>query len=228
MRIAVRADIVGANRYLQALSANQVPVPMSYAIYQVAFHGMKALRDEMRQQLDRPTPFVVRQTYYTKSTKRDLRAELGAVREDPIGKSRIGMAELLQQQFAGGTRVQTGFERAMGRAGFITSNERLVAGNDFPRNAYGNISQGVYQKVLSQLQAQFDPAQNATKSKRSKAKRKVQGYFWSYGDYLPRGVYQRKARSILPVFIVVKTAHYKRVISIETVVQRVIDKLGFL
>jgi hypothetical protein len=146
----------------------------------------------------------------------------------PGGKQPYSAAELLTQEFSGGGRIQKRLERLFTRVGLISSNEYLVPGAGAQLDMYGNMSRGQVQKITSQMYADLDQWKWKSDSRRSRKKRVASAYFWSRGGRLARGVWARynfaHGSAIKPVLLVVSHVHYRKLIDMQKIGDRVVDR----
>lgn len=128
---------------------------------QLAFAGVLALtrtaqrvkeaeRHEIADVFDRPTPYTLDALYVRPATRARPEALVGV--KDAFG-TRSGRAPIayLRWQITGGLRTQTAFEKALVRGGAMRSEDRAVPGKAARLDAYGNLSRGQIQQILSQL-----------------------------------------------------------------------------
>lgn len=225
MLIDVRHNLPEVKAVLQG-QQRQIPFALSVGINWTA----QAVRDdeqkEMRAVFDRPTDYTLRSLYLKPSTKTNLKATVWVKDTDrPF--------HYLLPQIHGGDRPQKRMEYMLTRAGFMRRDERAVPGSGARLDAFGNVSRGQIQQVVSQLRAFYlaGAGQNASASKRSRAKRLSEAYFVSTGagthptgghswingrkaQHLPRGIWVRRSfgtlgTSIKPVFLFVPRATYR-------------------
>ena len=149
----------------------RMPAELAKALTFTGERVKAAEKAAIRSSFDRPTPRTVNAVYLKAATAQKLEAEVLVVGElSGAGKGfgKITPAKYLMPHIAGGARALKGTEIALRRAGAIGPNQWLVIAANAPKNAYGNLSQGWYQKIISAFSARFDPAQNKTGSRRSR------------------------------------------------------------
>jgi hypothetical protein len=220
--ISVKVDgLDRVMRGLDAMAARQVPFAAAVALTRTAKRVQQETVEEMRRRFDRPTPFTLKSIYMRPAKKSDLTAMVW-LKDQPAGKSRLSMAEIIGHQFTGGSRIAKPIEFWLARAGLISPSERVVPGAAARLDQYGNMSRGQVQQILSQLKIGPDPAQWATKSARSRRHVRQAGeLFWSRGGHLPRGVWMRQGRHVRPVLIVVSGTSYRRRIDLQRIGKQV-------
>jgi hypothetical protein len=191
------------------------------ALTRTAQDVKRDLVKEMAKVFDRPTRFTLNSLYLKPATKADLTARVWL--KDEYGTQ----PNYLLPQIEGGNRVQKRFEVLLRQRGLLADSERTVPGAGAKLDGNGNMSRGQIVQIISQLGA-FNLAgasQNATGSKRSKAKRAKGSYFyarrgeartgrgsWKQGlkvQHLPTGIYLKTAEGIKPVLIFVHGAKYR-------------------
>jgi len=175
------------------------------ALTRSAKAAQKEIQEEMKRVWDRPTPWTLKATRVRPATKKNLTAEV--LLKDEAFKGRPADKQLHHQVY-GGKRELKQSERLLVSAGYLKRGEILVPAAGAKLNKYGNMSRGQMQQILSGLRAQHDQYQNATSTSRGNTR----GYFWSSGSrragHLPRGVWLRRARGIIPVMLAVRSPSY--------------------
>lgn len=221
--ISVKHNIGDAIALLDSTYRKQVPFATAKALTKVAQLGQAAVIQAMTTQFDRPTPFTLKSLFIKPATKLSLQAAV-YLKDRPAGKNPNSLADLLNQEFAGGGRIRKRLELYLQRAGYISGNEFVAPGAAAKLDQYGNMSSGQIQQILSQLKASPDAGAYSTKSTRSRRNVKKAGeYFWSRGGRLPRGVWLRAGESVRPILLVISTPQYRQRIDMAKIVQKVID-----
>lgn len=211
----------------------QVRFATAVALTRTAGIAKREVVDAMRKNFDRPTPYTLRSIFTKRATALKLEAS-AYVKDDYIGGGQnLSTAELLKHQFSGGKREAKRSEWRFRQAGLMSGNEFLVPAKAAKLDAYGNVSKGQMQQIMSQVRVGLDPYAYASKSKRSQRNQTKAGeYFWSHGSTrghngnLPRGVWLRKngGRFLQPVLLVVKAPNYRRRIDLDKIRQLVITR----
>lgn len=222
--IDIKHNLTQTINLLESNVAKQVKFATAVALTKTAKATQDVVIEEMKRVFDRPTPFTLKSLYIKAATKQSLSAKV-YLKNIPFGKNPNALSELLEQEFSGGTRLRKRMEKAFERNGYISNSEYLVPGSAAKLDSYGNLSRGQAQQVMSQLQVNFDAAQNKTSSLRSKRSVKKAGeLFWSKGGRLHRGVWMRDGRSVKPILLAISAPHYKRLINLPVITQKVIDQ----
>lgn len=215
--------------------ASQIPFATAMALTRTAQDARTNVRNEMRRVFDRPTPFTMNAIYMRPATKQRLYSEVWV-------KSWPNQPHYLEPQIDGGARPLKRFEKILVDAGYMTAQERAVPGAGAQLDRFGNVSRGQIIKIISQLKAHRTAGsdQNATDSRRSRAKRATEQYFasrgpgsargghaWKNGNksqHLPRGIYVRRVftwgTAIKPVFIFVDRTNYRARLQMKQIIEQ--------
>lgn len=223
-----------------AHDAKQAGFALVVALTRTARDIKPAEIEEMRSVFDRPTRYTLNSVYVDPATKAKPEARVWL-------KDGDRPTHYLVPQIAGGGRPLKRFEEVMVQAGYMGRGERAVPGAGAQLDAYGNMSRGQIVQILSQLRA-FNLAgsdQNATGSRRSRAKRAQVQYFLSRGrgavtgrgawkngmkeQHLPRGVWMREAfgawgSAVKPVLLFVSRMQYRLIFKFREVAERVVAR----
>lgn len=188
-------------------------------------HVIPAIRAEMTDSFDRPTPYTLRSVrQYGLATRDRLETFVGF--KSAEGTSGTDPAKYLRWQIEGGQRRMKRFEVALRSRGILPGGYFTVAGDAAKLDAYGNVSAGQIVQILSYFQA-FDEAGkgfkiNATKqtiARRAKGTRNRLGEAYFVGrpadGKLPPGIYRRVkvfgfGSALKPVLIFVQSARYEK------------------
>ncbi len=226
-----RVDARDAQRVIARMRSEH-PFALAYALTKTA-QDIKAVElDVMRSVFDRPTRFTLNALFVKPATKTDLTA----VVEFKEGFGSVPAWRYLGPQVAGGARSTKSGERRLVEAGIMRSNEVIVPGQGIKRDAYGNVTGSTMNRILSDLGARADKAQNTTtQSRKRNAGRNrgryivlrpggVQGWPRSDRDVHP-GIYHQAAngRGIIPMLMFVQHPRYQKRFPFYEVAQRVAD-----
>lgn len=222
--INARADMTEALRALGVVES-QMAFAMAKALTATGQDVKEAETKAIRSVFDRPTPYTQRAVYLRPATKQRLQAVVWL-------KDGNRTEHYLLPQIQGGSRPMKRFEERLRMSGYMTASERAVPAQAAQLDAYGNMSRGQINQILSQLKTavvQGDYS-NATNSKRSRAKRATVEYFvarrtlprrgWAgqraetFQQHLPNGVWERRrfswGTSVRPVLLFVTGVTYRR------------------
>lgn len=206
----------------------QMPFISRLMLTAVARNAEKALKAEMAQKFDRPTPFTMNAVY---SRGAHAKSPVGIVALRQFGGKTTLPEKYLAPEVLGGVRHVKRFELALHNAGILPAGMVTIPTPATPLDAYGNVSRGLLNKILSQLQAHSDDTRNETeKSKKRRLGRgdPVAGYFALLkprGKLRP-GIYARyqfaHGSAVRPVLYFHRMPHYaKRIrfwdLAIETI-----------
>lgn len=201
---------------LTRLAPKQWAFATSLALNLTAREVKAAEVAEMRRVFDRPRRFTLNSLQLHASTKRNHEARVWF--KDP--NIREGK-HYLDAEVHGGVRRDTRFERALQRKGFLRRGRHLVPAGGAERDAStGNVRAGLQARILSQLHAQYDPAQNETaKSKRRNRRAREGRFFYGNPHGFGYGVWERvrggrvlggrMKSSIRPVFLETRPNRYR-------------------
>jgi hypothetical protein len=181
-----------------------------------------AVRHEMRDSLDRPTPFTLNSLTVA---KRATVADLSAVVDfKQVGGGGRPASSYLRWQVEGGQRRLKGFELALRSIGVLPGGYFVTPGQGAKMDEYGNISRGQIVAILSYFRAFQEQGKgfklNSTAASRARLARGTRtrlGYRYFAGRPGGRGqlgIYQDVriapgVRELLPVFIFVQWARYE-------------------
>lgn len=222
--ISIKHNLNDLARMLDDVQRRQVPFASMTALNKVAEKVRAATYVEMGFKFDRPTPMVMKSLRIQYAKKTSLTAAVLLKDKEIGGKNPNSMAEIIGQQFTGGSRTSKRLEKMFIRAGLISAWEYLVPGADAKLDQYGNMSRGQIMQIISQLKLGSDRYSWSTKSVRSKRNVAQSGeMFWSRGGHLARGVWMRHGRSVSPILMASKKPHYQRRIDLDTIAQKVVD-----
>jgi len=231
MEISIKADMKAVIKQINGLQKS-TPSIIAKSLTNAANSARADLYAEMRDKIDRPTPFIVPSFSDRYS---NIRGSLFVTPADKkkipmvaiVGLKDLGMGgvpnveRMLRPHFQGGNRVVKRFERALQRAGILSSDQVTAPARGLTLDKYGNVSGAILTKMLSDLQANPDAMQNATTSKRSKAKRKKTGVFFVMrfkGKAI--GIWKRTGINIEPFLNFISMPSYKSKMNLEGTISK--------
>lgn len=186
------------------------------AVTKTAKDVERELKREMAAKTDRPTPYFLKSTFVRPATRQLLMARVG-LKDRIFSKNGIASADRFGHHFQGGPRVPKALELYLRRGGLLGGGEFIVPGAGVRLDAFGNMSRGQVQQVISQLRIGIDPLAYASNSRRSKRNVRRSGrIFWARGNardgHLKRGAYIDMGPPIglRPLLVVVRAPAYKR------------------
>lgn len=205
----VGTDTSILERRIRRQLGNDLPKVVVKAINDTIRPAKDDYKAEIARRYDRPTRFTMNATFLRFANQAKPVGTMYFKDEAPKGTP---AGKYLKPTIRGTARKHKGFEKRLIAMGLMMRNEYAIPGKGVRRNQYGNVSNGVIQKVLSGLGAQREASQNTTVRSQGrrirqaiKGKRTAVRYFVANGnDHLDRGVYEArglKGNKIKPVFI---------------------------
>lgn len=213
-----------------------IPYAASTALTRVALQGRAAVLAEMPRVFRNPTPYALRSTRVVPSTVQTLAARV-QVNEDATNNGTPAEKFLFPEVF-GGHRKEKRFERHLRYAGILRAGSYVVPGQSAPLDAYGNFKAREIQRIFTAVRGSFDPAQNRTRSARSRRNAKKAQYFVGGLDSvsivggeqrvvrsaMKPGIYRRDGRGVKPVMIFTsKAPTYRRRLDFEGIARQVAE-----
>jgi len=165
LRVQVIPDLKGMQETMHRIEREQVPFATALALTRTAKFVEGEIRKEIPRAFSAPTRFTLNSLWTKTATKRKLVAEVRVKDESFKAKAPI---EWLSPQIYGGSRGVKRFEERLRKVGVLGPNQYAVPGQAAKLDAYGNMSRGQLVAILSDVQAHWDPAQNATRASRAK------------------------------------------------------------
>lgn len=241
MQIKVKPDFVDVQKMLGA-AAKQVRFASALALTKTAVDAREELRRVLPTIIDRPTRYTMSSMYVRKAKPSQLDAIVGF--KDGYQNAPDESKHYLVALIRGGQRRTKRFEGRLIMTGKLSRGEHLVPTRLADIDQHGNVSRGQITKILSQLKTavvQGDNS-NASNSKRSKAKRAIEEYFWSPGPghyityvkkgrvvsaktHLKKGVWMVRrtafGNAVRPIFYAVPRTSYQKTFDLPGIVDRV-------
>lgn len=165
---------------------------------------------EVNRVFDRPTPWIQNAFYYQPATADKTSFEIGVKN---FGGSGNAASNILQAEIEGGERKPKRSEillaQLIGRVGY------WVPGPGMRLDAYGNVPGSTMQRILSDLQIQFDSLNNrsARSMKRNKRYANTTYFIPKLGSNQARkafGVWVNQNGVIQPALIFIQTPQYQQ------------------
>lgn len=224
------------------ISQRRLDAALAVALTRTAVAVRDAELAELRQVIDRPTPYTERCLLVRGATAHDMRCEVWFTDED-LGGNGIPASYYMTFQVNGGRRGRKRFEEVLTAAGALPRGWVTVPGVGAQIDQYGNQAKSQLMQIMSQLRVQmvagFDRAMSYDARRQIAAQRRAGGRFFvmPVGKGWAPGIYQREfgvatgskgqginARGITPVVMFVRSARYKGRYDFHGVARRVIDK----
>lgn len=162
-------------------------------------------RSWMPRTFDRPTRWTLNSMRTRPATKTSMWAEV--LFKDANTQSIDGDRHYLLPQVRGGGRTHTPFEARLIRASLMRQNEYAMPARGLRLDAHGNVPRGIAARIFAQIGG-GDAGYNSRESAASRARRSRRNvgslFIPEPGANLARGIWERKGRSILPLFIFVQ------------------------
>lgn len=222
IEFSVKATGIEAMRaQVEAIAPKQLPFIMALALTETAKDVQEVVKNEMRRDIDRPSPFTLNSLYSTRATKQKLEASVEwrsfAGKGTPGGKYLRPIAE-------SGGRALKRSEVALKRTGVLPSGYYLTPGGDATLDQYGNVRANLYVQVLSYLKSFGESGflANRTEKSQAKGKRRLSQFFAvqpGHGRLAP-GIYQRMASRLKLIFAFVKAPHYRVTFPFQKITER--------
>ena len=206
MEFDIRHNIADIRRWLSEAERKQLPFASALAMTWTAKDIQAEEIVTMKRVFDRPTPYTLNALRVVPARKTTLVAKV-EFRDFGAGTP---AKRFLNPEVHGGLRSRKAHETQIKSKFNMKGRRFAMPGRDMPRNAFGNIAGGTFQKILSQLKAQRDPAQNASGSAKSKGKRKKQGFFIPRKGRLSHVVFERKGDAVKPALVFTKPPRYPK------------------
>lgn len=222
-------------RQLTDLERTQLPFAMQRALNDTAWQTRQEWSDVMTKVFDRPTPLTRRAVLFRKATRDRLSADV-FIRDEAFKGT--PPSKYLEAQVMGGARRQTGKERKLVGAGLLPAGHFVVPGAGAQLDAYGNLSLGQVNRILSQIGAQGDSTANeseASRGRRVRREGKKTGYTTQFfalkksRGRLAAGIYQRVqlgrlGSAVRSIMRFVRNVRYRPRYQIYNLAQRIFDR----
>lgn len=230
--VAMKIQIEGIDQLraqLSMLSDRRFAAGIATALTRTAVKVRDDAKNYIGGALDRPTPYTVRQLRYVPATAERLMAGVGfniaaiqdisgkTLRFEDLGPGQTAAGKYLEHNIQGGQRPLKAMEVALRAINVLPAGSYAVPSKYTKLDAYGNVSRGLVIQVLSQLRLQMVGGFNRSMTggrAAINAQRRAGGRFFVMraGRGVQPGIYMRDFYSevIVPVFVFVKRANYKK------------------
>lgn len=233
MKIDIRMDVEKLRRDMRIVQEKQIPFATSQAINACVKAAAPAVQAEMKSVFDRPTPWTLNSYRVLKyANKRSLVAVVGFKDMEQVGGRGIPAGRYLQPHMEGTARPAKGLEVLLRARGLMSNNEFLVPSKFMNLDSYGNVSRGVIQKVIANLDASRDRLTNTPKGGARGGTKKADFFFTRRGVRGARlsAIWQnygaKGGQHAIPAFIVVTGApKYKKKFDQAVIVERQVNLL---
>ena len=201
MDLQVKSELKKLTKDLTNLERKQIPFAMSLALNESATIGQKAGVKEMERVFDRPTPFILKSLRVTRSSKNNLKAEVGF--KNVFGKFGSAVENTLKPHIEGGARQPKASEMTLRRAGILRADEFIVPSRALRLNRFGNIPTGTMNKILANIGGFGEQGYKANTPAANRTFKYVVGEVGG-----TRGIWSIQAKKWKPVLIFVKQPKY--------------------
>lgn len=137
------------NLKLQGLK-KKIPQAVVVALNTTRYQVLDALREQMKTDFDRPTPYTLGSLYATKATLDNLSTTV--LPREFAGKG-TPAAKYLKPEIYGGERRLKRFEKALQSVGVLPKGMYAYPGKGATMDAYGNMSPGQIVQIISYFNA---------------------------------------------------------------------------
>ncbi|PRB80516.1 hypothetical protein [Pseudomonas sp. MYb185] len=210
---------------LQQLKGNAPTHALVQVLNNMATDAIAPLQAEAASVFDRPTPFTLNAFRIDYAKPSSLEAAV-SVKDEKSGSSKGQAPEAwFEPQVYGGERQLKASEKWLRQAGILPAGLYAVPGPGARLDAYGNMSRGHIQQLLSGLKA-FDLSgsdHNATDSKRSQAKGHARAFFVLRRGKRALGIAERRGKTMQLVLIFVREPNYAPRFDFHKVVRQIAE-----
>jgi hypothetical protein len=235
--------LAGVQSMLSSISQRRINAVVATALTRTAVEVKAAEVSELAQSIDRPTPYTLSSIYVKPARADSLAAEVWF--KDDMAGSGTPATKYLLPQVEGGQRHMKRFEKALQAAGVMPTGTVAVPGSAAKLDAYGNMSRGQIQQILSQAGTELTAGHNRTLTKgtdRASRTKQRNAYGRAGGQFvavkvqrgkLKPGIYIAEARNfgaklglgrtgkLKPVLLFVRAANYRSRFDFHGVAERV-------
>jgi hypothetical protein len=210
-------------RQLGDLQKKHLPKAQLEAVSNAGRYVFGALRSEMQQVFDRPTPWTLGGLRFKQPTSGK---PVVSIWLEEFGGKGIAAATYLRPQIDGGPRKHKRFERALIARNLMPAGSFAVPGRQAPLDGYGNVPGPFIVRMLSDLQAFGEQGYLANRKGARKGARRTNYFFVPRkGSQLKPGVYWHMPGGLLGVvFHFVAATSYTRRFDFYGVAARAYDR----
>lgn len=223
LKIDISCDTMAYETELIGWEQKKLPYATATALTRTAKRVQTAFVNAMKQNFDRPTPYVLNGTFVKPATASNLVATVGW--KDYASKA-VPASVFMLPQVQGGPRNLKSTEKMLATSGYLPGGMATVPGAAAKLDRYGNMSRGQLVQLISALRAFPEAGYTANRvvlkaRKRSGMKTRAEFFVGQPGGgRLPLGIYQRMPdHTIKPILIFVKSPNYKILIPFQSIAQ---------
>ncbi|WP_010490757.1 hypothetical protein [Pseudomonas sp. S9] len=211
---------------LSSLGEGLAARALADALNHTANQARLALRAEMADVFDRPTPFTLNAIRILNAKPNTLEAAVWVKDEKDNASKGFAPEDWVAPQVFGGPRAEKKSESLLRAKRILPAGKFIAPAAGARLDAYGNISRGQMQQILSGLIALEGSAgytANASNSWRSIKKGHEQAYFVMRRGKTPIGIAERRGKTVQMVLAFVSQPQYRRRLDFHGVVERTAD-----
>lgn len=211
LQFDIRHTGVALQQKLTELQRKHLPRAQLAAVDRAGRYVHGALRSEMQEVFDRPTPWALGGLRFKKPT---MGKPVVSIWLEEFGGKGIPAAVFLRPQIEGGKRRHKRFERALIQKGLMSPLAYAVPGGQAPLDAYGNVPGSFIVRMMSDLQAFGEEGYRANRKGKRRGNRKSNYFFVGgrpgRGAHLKPGIYWKMPGGLLGVvFAFVSSTSYR-------------------
>lgn len=221
----VRSSGAFVVKQLNELQRKHLPAAAVEAASSTGRYVFGALRSEMQQVFDRPTPWALGGLrFQMPSPSRPL----VRIWLEEFGGKGIAAADFLAAEIEGGARKHKRFEKALIARRLMPSNAYAVPGEQAPLDQYGNVPGSFITRMLSDLQAFGEQGYRANRRGARRGQRKTNYFFVPpKGSGKRPGIYWHMPNGLLGIaFVFVTKVAYTKRFDFYGVAQRAHDRVA--
>lgn len=182
---------------------------------------------ELARILDRPTPWILKAFRMRAATKSKPQSAV-YVTDDYKNAKGSSHADILAPHIFGKRRNVKRFEERLRDKNYLGNGSYVVPAGGAVLNKYGNVKSGQITQILSVLGAHTESGFTANTTANSrKRNKKLPNLFVikeGQGSHLAPGIWKRKQRSIVPLFVFIKQPDYNQRFDFYGIAQRVAQR----
>lgn len=204
-------NVMGVTRMLYRLEAKARGWVLADALTETAEKVQKNETEVMKKRFDRPTAFTLNSLYVKRATEKNQTARVYFKDQATKGTP---AAKYLQSEVHGGARHQKRMEVALTHYGMLARTGFAVPASGAKLDAYGNVSKGEVQRIMSALRLFSEVGFSANKTMSRRSSKKNNDIFVAEIDG-QRAIWQRQkfamGEGVRPLFWLVSGAPHYRV-----------------
>jgi len=171
MKVGIKMEgLEKVQKQLAALSGPQIKQAMAKALNDTAYKVRKSMQDEMREQFDRPTPYMLKSVHVKEATPENLEAE---ILPTYFGGKGVDPQKIIKTEESGGRRADKRSEVALRRVGILPPGyQTAIPKTPFPGSddGRGNLKGSFIVRLISYFQAFGEQGYRSNMTARAKKK----------------------------------------------------------